>query len=158
MFEALRQAKGLLVSKNVNSQEELATRSLQAAREVRRNSALRQARTCYDHLAGVAGVSLLDEMLVRGWFREEKGARILYRLTGNGERDLLGLGVDVPGAAAQRRPFAYGCLDWTERRYHLRGSLADAILTALSSSGTVGRTAGTRTVALTRPILDWLKT
>ena len=148
---------GNVVSPNVDSQRMLATRSPQAAREVRRDSGLRRARTCYDHLAGVAGVSLLDEMLSRGWFREEKGPRTLYRLTGNGVRALLSLGVDVPGAAAQRRPFAYGCLDWTERRYHLRGSLSAAILTALSSSGTVGRKAGTRTVALERPILDWLK-
>ena len=135
----------------------LATRSPQAAREVRRDSGLRRARTCYDHLAGVAGVSLLDEMLSRGWFREEEGPRTSYRLTEIGERALLNLGVDVAGAAAQRRPFAYGCLDWTERRHHLRGSLAAAILTALSGSGTVGRTPGTRTVALGRPILDWFK-
>ena len=142
---------------NVDSQNMLAIRSPQAARQVRRDSGLRRARTCYDHLAGVAGVSLLDEMLGRGWFREEKTPRTLYWLTGNGECALLRLGVDVPRAAAQRRPFAYGCLDWTERRYHLRGSLAAAILTALSKSGTVGRSAGTRTVALERPILDWLK-
>ena len=141
----------------VDSKRMLAIRSPQAASEVRRDSGLRRARTCYDHLAGVAGVGLLDEMLSRGWFREEKVHRTLYRLTGNGECDLLRLGVDVPWAAAQRRPFAYGCLDWTERRYHLRGSLAAAILTALSSSGTVGRTAGTRTVALERPISNWLK-
>ena len=142
---------------NVDSQNMLAIRSPQAARQVRRDSGLRRARTCYDHLAGVAGVSLLDEMLSRSWFREENGPRTLYRLTGNGESALLRLGVDVPRAAAQRRPFAYGCLDWTERRYHLRGSLAAAILTALSKSGTVARSAGTRTVVLERPILDWLK-
>ena len=135
----------------------LATRSPQAAKEVRRDTGLRRARTCYDHLAGVAGVSLLDEMLAQGWLREEKGHKTLYRLTSDGERALLSLGVDVPGAADQRRPFAYGCLDWTERRYHLRGSLSSAVLTELSSSGTVSRTAGTRTVALERPILDWLK-
>ena len=140
-----------------DSKRVLAIRSPQADREVRRDSGLRRARTCYDHLAGVAGVGLLDEMLSRGWFREEKVHRTLYWLTGNGECALLRLGVDVPWAAAQRRPFAYGCLDWTERRYHLRGSLAAAILTALSSSGTVGRTAGTRTVALERPISDWLE-
>ena len=34
-------------------------RSPQAEREVRRNTALRTARTCYDHLAGVAGVHRL---------------------------------------------------------------------------------------------------
>ena len=31
--------------------------SPQAQREVRRNTRLRQARTCYSHLAGVAGVA-----------------------------------------------------------------------------------------------------
>ena len=158
MFETLKQAKGLIVSTNGNSQKELATRSLQAAREVRRDSALRQARTCYDHLAGVAGVDLLDEMLLNGWLKEDKGPRTLYRLTGIGERALSSRGVDLSGAAAQRRPFAYGCLDWTERRNHLRGSLSAAILAALSSSGTVCRKAGTRTVALERPILAWLQT
>src|ERR1043166_3239825 len=45
-------------------------RSLQAGREVRRNTAMRQARTCYDHLAGVAGVQLLDEMLRRRWLEQ----------------------------------------------------------------------------------------
>ena len=49
-------------------------RSPQAAREVRRNTALRQARTCYDHLAGVAGVQLLDAMCERGWIELEAGS------------------------------------------------------------------------------------
>lgn len=134
----------------------LAARSHQAAREVRRDSSLRRARTCYDRLAGVAGVDLLDEMLDRGWFLEEKGPKNLYRLTGEGERALLDLGVDVPWAAAQRRPFAYGCLDWTERRYHLRGSLSAAVLTALCDSGTIRREQGSRTIAVDRPLTQWL--
>ena len=145
------------MSANTDSTKMLATRSAQAAREVRRDSGLRRARTCYDHLAGVAGVNLLDEMLSRGWFLEEKGSRTLYSLTGDGERALLNLGVDLLGAVAQRRQFAYGCLDWTERRHHLRGSLADVILTALAGSGTIVRTTGTRTVGLESPISDWIK-
>src|SRR5437870_9575944 len=48
--------------------------SLQAVREVRRNTSMRQARTCYDHLAGVAGVQLLDEMLRRGWLEPNEDA------------------------------------------------------------------------------------
>ena len=43
-------------------------RSSQAQREVRRNTPLRKARTCYGHLAGVAGVALLlayEQSLVR---------------------------------------------------------------------------------------------
>ena len=141
----------------MTDQRMLATRSAQADREVRLDLNLRRARTCYDHLAGVAGVNLLDGMLSRGWFRVEPGAKTSYRLTGNGERALLRLRVDLPNAVAQRRPLAYGCLDWTERRYHLRGSLAAAILTALSGSGTVSRKAGTRVVALERSISGWLE-
>jgi hypothetical protein len=144
-----------IISSDPEFSQLLAPRSLQAAREVRRDSALRRARTCYHHLAGIAGVSLLDEMLSRGWFNTEQGEKTLYRLTSPGERSLLKLGVDVPGAASQRRPFAYGCLDWTERRYHLRGSLADAILTAMAYSGAVNRTTGTRAVSLKGPVSDW---
>ena len=39
-------------------------RSKQAEGEVGRDSPLRRCLTCYGHLAGVAGVALLDEMLV----------------------------------------------------------------------------------------------
>jgi hypothetical protein len=146
------------MSNNVKSQKMLATRSPQAAREVRRDSGLRQARTCYDHLAGVAGVTLLDQMLKRKWFQEEEGdARTFYRLTADGEQSLLRLGVDVPWAAAQRRPFAYGCLDWTERRFHLRGALSAAILEALTASKTVVRKAGIRSVVLEHNIAEWLE-
>ena len=42
-------------------------RSPQADREVRRDTRLRQARTCNGHLAGVAGVALMDEMLGLDW-------------------------------------------------------------------------------------------
>ena len=142
---------------DLDSSKLLAPRSVQAAREVRRDSALRRARTCYCHLAGIAGVTLLDEMVNRGWFNTEQGEKTLYRLTDAGERSLLSLGVDVPGAASQRRPFAYGCLDWTERRYHLRGSLADGILTAMADSGDVSRTIGTRAVSLKGPVSDWFE-
>jgi hypothetical protein len=49
--------------------------SHQAAREVRRNSSIRQARTCYDHLAGVVGVTLMDTMLQQGWLEVSKGSK-----------------------------------------------------------------------------------
>src|SRR5215510_14468244 len=70
-------------------------RSLQAVREVQRNTAMRQARTCYDHLAGVAGVQLLDEMLRRRWLEPnepEENPRSLYRLTPPGTQVLSARG------------------------------------------------------------------
>jgi DNA-binding transcriptional ArsR family regulator len=111
--------------------------------------ALRQARTCYGHLAGVAGVALLDELLRRGWIEPVRGseARTEYRLTEIGELALRDRGVDVARAMRSRRLFAFGCPDWTERRPHLGGALGAAILDALAAAGSVRRGVG-RTVAL----------
>ena len=126
-------------------------RSAQATREVRRDSALRQARTCYDHLAGEAGVQLLDELLNRGWLERgesDEGARSSYRLTPDGTNALQLRGVELELAPKSRRPFAFGCLDWTERRDHLAGTLGAAIFRALVSSSMVRRQHGARAVTL----------
>ena len=103
-------------------------------------------------------MNLLAEMLNLGWLIEEKGPRASFSVTNAGEIALAHLGVDVSNARLRRRPFAYGCLDWTERRPHLRGSLAAAVLAAMVTSRVVNRQKGLRTVALDRPINEWLKT
>ena len=72
--------------------------SPQAAREVRRNTLRRQGRTCYDHLAGVVGVQLLEALLQRGWLEESAGPRPRYRLTPSGRQALQGRGVALPDA------------------------------------------------------------
>jgi hypothetical protein len=133
-----------------------APRSPGAAREVRRNSAMRQARSCYDHLAGVAGVQLLEAMLRLDWLRAQGDRRPRYRLTPQGAQALVARGVDIARVYGGRRAFAYGCLDWTERRPHLAGALGAAILTALEASGGVRRVAGSRTVVLLQPLTNWL--
>ena len=40
---------------------------------------------------------------------------------------LAGLGVDLDGAAASRRPFVRYCVDWSEQRHHLGGALGAAL-------------------------------
>src|SRR5271170_2023688 len=50
----------------------LPVRTLRQSREA---IALAEARTCYDHLAGRAGVGLLDGMLCRGLLREKSSGR-----------------------------------------------------------------------------------
>ena len=52
--------------------------------------------------------------------------------------------------------FAYGCLDWTERRPHLGGALGAAILSALGDAGVVERRNGSRVLTLRRPVAGWL--
>lgn len=90
---------------------------------------LRAARCCYGHLAGRAGVGLLQVMVERGWL-ERTGVNA-FEVTDRGAEALTSLGLD--GAEWQCRSrasarVAYGCLDWSERRDHLAGKLASALL------------------------------
>lgn len=129
-----------------------------AAREALRGSPFREARTCYDHLGGLAGVRLLGGMLEEGWLEEaEEGERVSYHLTPQGGAALEERGVDVEGARRARRLFAFGCTDWTEREPHLGGALGAEILEALEGAGLVRRRAGERSVTLPEPLGGWLR-
>jgi DNA-binding transcriptional ArsR family regulator len=83
---------------------------------------LRAARVCYDHIAGHLGVVLHDR------FRELKWLTEAYDLTVPGVQAFEALGVDVDETRKLRRRFAYACLDWSERRPHIAGALAAALL------------------------------
>jgi DNA-binding transcriptional ArsR family regulator len=87
---------------------------------------LRAARTCYDHLAGTLGVALHDRLKSLNWFEVDGDES--YDLTPAGAKALEALGVDVEEARLLRRRFAFGCLDWSERRSHLGGALGAALL------------------------------
>ena len=131
-------------------------RSMPAAHAVQHDLPIRHARTCYDHLAGVAGVQLLDALLERGWLAAEDGPRPRYHLTPTGETALRARGVDLEQAQHARRMYAFGCLDWTERRPHLGGALGAAVLHALEGAGFIHRDGTTRTMLLTKPLDAWL--
>ena len=90
-----------------------------------RDPELRQARVCYDHLAGTAGVRIYDSLAGRGGF-VLTAERI--DLTDGGRARIAALGIDLALLEAKRRPLCRTCLDWSERRTHLAGSLGAALL------------------------------
>ncbi|HSI59366.1 MAG TPA: transcriptional regulator, partial [Ideonella sp.] len=92
-------------------------------------SRLRQARSCYDHLAGALAVGLHDAWFERGWLvaAAEPGGR-RYEVTVEGDSALAKLGIAVQPLRGLRRRFACACLDWSERRPHLGGALGAALL------------------------------
>ena len=105
---------------------------------------LRYARCCYGHLAGQLSVLLFDAL--------QAGARLRpcssgYALTPAGHAWLAGLGLQAEPPTPRRR-YAYPCLDWSERRDHLAGQLADQIHQHFVAQGWVRRGNG-RAVALT---------
>jgi DNA-binding transcriptional ArsR family regulator len=111
-------------------------------------AALRAARTCYDHLAGVLAVALVDKMQREGVVRPE-GERHLA-ITPRGADWLADtLQIDVDALAAGRRPLARGCLDWTERRPHVAGALGAAILDRLLAMRWAARIEGSRALRIT---------
>ena len=89
---------------------------------------LRAARTCYDHIAGMLGVSLHDRFKAMGWLSGEVGTGNAYELTRGGTKAFEDLGVDVAASRELRRRFAYACVDWSERRPHIGGVLGAALL------------------------------
>ena len=91
-------------------------------------SRLRAARTCYDHIAGTVGVSLHDRFMTLGWLATGSGNDNGYQVTPNGIKAFETLGVDLEATQSLRRRFAFGCLDWSERRPHLGGALGAAFL------------------------------
>jgi DNA-binding transcriptional ArsR family regulator len=101
-------------------------------------SALRPARLCYDHLAGELGVRVHDHLVEIGAVELAPNG---LELTADGERWFERAGVDVAAARARRRPLLRACLDWTERRHHLAGSLAAELATSLLERGWLVRRA-----------------
>jgi len=109
-----------------------------------REDALRFARSCYDHLAGRIGVAITDALVAMGHvvLGDEGG-----EVTASGARFLSALGVDLKPRS--RRMFCQPCLDWTERRYHLKGLVGAAILHRLLELGWFKRVPGSRSLRLT---------
>jgi DNA-binding transcriptional ArsR family regulator len=129
-------------------------RSLRQSREA---DALAQARTCYDHLAGRAGVALFDALLhQRVLTGSGTGTDAKYRVTADGADKLGDFGVDVAEVSRSRRKFAGACLDWTQRRPHLNGALGAAMTTRLLDLGWIERGPSKRAVRLTDPGRDGL--
>ena len=102
-----------------------------------RDSTLRQARVCYDHLAGVHGVALLEGLRRRGYVVRDELA-----LTPAGRAAFAALGLDLAGLSKGRRPLCRACLDWSERRAHLGGALGAAILRHMLEAGWALRSEG----------------
>ena len=141
---------------------------VRSLRESTRAAAVRQARTCYDHLAGRFGVTLLDALIDRGVFtRTDRGVGTARRsdarlaapvqdhpfrfgpaaeqVFGQLEIDLRAL-LDRPASA---RPLLRFCVDWSEQRYHLAGALGAAVLDRAESDGWIVRRSAGRAVEVT---------
>ncbi|MEM9012403.1 MAG: winged helix-turn-helix domain-containing protein [Pseudomonadota bacterium] len=112
-----------------------------------RDAELRQARVCYNHLAGDMGTQMFDSLIARGHLVLDGGD---LALTESGEAFAASLEIDVDGLRRARVPLCRECLDWSERRSHLAGSLGRALLSRFEELSWVKRDRKTRVVSFSQ--------
>lgn len=98
-------------------------------------------RTCYRHLAGRLGVTLLVDWRTRGFITDE------WELTTTGRSWFTSLGIDT--RPDPRRALLRPCIDWTERCPHAAGALADRLAIAAFAHAWVVRGSHSRSAKLT---------
>ena len=134
---------------------------VRSLRQGTRAQAVRFARTCYDHLAGVLGTELMASMLDQellaggdgvfdpGRAHEDRlaapGLDLDYRLTPYGVERLVEFGIDFD-SLPRRRPLIRYCVDWSEQRHHLAGALGAALADRMLELGWVRRARRSRAV------------
>jgi DNA-binding transcriptional ArsR family regulator len=134
---------------------------VRSLRQGTRAQALREARTCYDHLAGRLGTDPMAALIARGHLTGGDGAfdpaaarrdtrtgwghDADYTLTPAGDDFLGGLGVRMP---PRRRLVGY-CIDWSEQRHHLAGAVGRGLLNRLTELGWIRPAGTTRAVQVT---------
>jgi len=111
-----------------------------------RDEAMREARRCYDHLAGTLGVALFDALVRNGDIVQ--GVDGLAPSTA-GRARFVAEGIDMNEIEARRRPVCRACLDWSERRPHLAGSLGAALMSHFIKRGWAKADAKSRAIVFT---------
>jgi DNA-binding transcriptional ArsR family regulator len=97
---------------------------VRSLRQAARSKNLRWARMCYDHLAGVAGVAVTRALAAHELISERDGT---FMLTPQGSAGFAAFGIDIGDLRKRRRPLLRECMDWTEQRHHLAGSIGAAL-------------------------------
>jgi DNA-binding transcriptional ArsR family regulator len=129
---------------------------LRRLRPSRIEEEMRAARTCYDHLAGRLGVALADILVVRGHvaFVDDGG-----EVTKTGMAFLSEFGVAVEKSSQSRRVFCRPCLDWSERRVHIAGSIGARLCERCLELGWIKQLESTRALQITagghRGFAEW---
>ncbi|MFI5691001.1 ArsR/SmtB family transcription factor [Kribbella sp. NPDC051586] len=137
---------------------------IKSLRQSTRAAALREARTCYDHLAGRLGVALLDGLVRRDALTRTDGGSGAdrrpddplaaqlpdgpYALGPNATEVFAELGVDLSDQPSRRQLLRF-CVDWSEQRHHLSGQLGASVVDSFLTRNWLHRRPNQRAVDLT---------
>ena len=115
------------------------------SRPSRIDEEMREARSCYDHLAGRLGVALADALAARGDIvLGEDGGEV----TAAGAEFFCEFGAALEPRGS-RRTLCRPCLDWSERRWHLAGAAGAALFARCLELKWIERRRDTRALTIT---------
>ena len=110
------------------------------------SSRIKYCRTCYDHLAGKVGVAITDKLLAK---KIIEATNTDFVVSKRGIKWFDDLEISVSELHQRKRALARKCLDWSERRPHLAGSVGAALADKFFDLKWLQRMRNTRTVAVT---------
>ncbi|MCL1124077.1 ArsR/SmtB family transcription factor [Shewanella surugensis] len=111
------------------------------------NPRLRQARVCYDHLAGTFGVALYDSLMCNHYIIERDNDTLL---TNKGQLFFNTIDNTIFTSNTSKQPQCKACLDWSERRSHMAGQLGKWMLTDLLGKKWATRDLDSRAIQFTQ--------
>lgn len=103
-------------------------------------------RTCYDHLAGKVGVALADSLLEQEIIVERNNA---FEISLHGKKWFSDFGINLEEAQKQKRIFLKPCLDWSERRNHIAGSVGTLLFNKMKNEDWLRKTENSRAIIVT---------
>jgi DNA-binding transcriptional ArsR family regulator len=105
-----------------------------------------RARSCYNHIAGRLGVMITDQMIASGALHLEGEA---VSIGPEGETFFQRLEITIPRLNNSKKPIVKLCLDWTERKHHISGPLATALMDKSLERKWLERRMGSRALVIT---------
>lgn len=111
-----------------------------------RHSPIKHCRTCYDHLAGKMGVAVAESLLEQKIILDSDNK---FEVSLEGEKWFSDFGINLKDLKKQRRLFLKPCLDWSERKNHIAGSLGASLLDKMIADDWLRKTKDSRAIQIT---------
>ncbi|WP_172796276.1 metalloregulator ArsR/SmtB family transcription factor [Loktanella sp. 5RATIMAR09] len=105
-----------------------------------------RARSCYNHIAGRLGVLITNHLIALGVIRLRGEA---IEIDAAGEAFFNKFGINIASLHEPSKPLVKLCLDWTERKHHLSGPLATALMNKALQMKWIERRSGSRALVVT---------
>jgi len=110
------------------------------------NADTMRVRSCYNHIAGRLGVLITEQLISMDVLRIDGDG---LSLGDEAKAFFRKLEIDVPRVASRSKPIVKLCLDWTERKNHISGPLATALMNKSLEMNWIERRTGSRALTIT---------